>query len=148
MKALQPYLNLKASQVRGMLLIAAIACLADWTVKKIHWWGSIPHATERPTWILLIFLATALFLLAIIPTRWMMLGCGLMLGGAAANLLDLQMDGVVWDMIPLPDGIYANLADAFVFSAIVILSLGIIVRFLRLWKQGYFVAADRTSSLD
>lgn len=148
MRSLAPYLRLKAPQVRGMLLIAAACCLVDWSVKKFHWWGSIPHAADRPTWLLLVFLCSCLFLLAIIPTRWMMLGCGLLLGGSLGNLIDLEVDGVVWDMIPLPDGIYANLADTWILLAMIILSVGLIGHGIRLWQSGYFVAAKPYSDLD
>jgi len=142
-RSLLPYLNPKPAQLRGMLLIAAICLLADWAVKKFNWWYSIPHFAERPIWILALFLIACLLLLSVIPTRWMMIGCGLLLGGLFANLIDLQVDGVVWNMIPLLGDTYANLADVAIVSSLVLLLMGLLGRFLKLWQQGYFSAKER-----
>jgi lipoprotein signal peptidase len=34
-------------------------------------------------------------------SRWVTVG-GVLLGGSTANLLDLSVHGVVWNMVPLP----------------------------------------------
>ena len=54
------------------------------------------------------------------------LGAGLVLGGSFANLIDLAVTGVVWDMIPLPGSdIMFNLADACIFTGGVFLTLSV-----------------------
>lgn len=132
----------RPAQVRGMLLIALTSALIDWAVKYFHWWDSIPHRTERPIEAIALCLILCLVLLTIVPRRFMMVGCGLLMGGTIGNLLDLTVDGVVWDMIPLPDNIYANTADFSIFAGILVLVIGLICHFIALWRGGYFLAAE------
>ena len=123
-----------------MLLISLLVCGVDILVKYTHWWYSIPHHTDRPTEILAGLLLLCLVMLTIVPRRWMMIGCGLVLGGSISNLIDLEINGMVWDMIPLPDNLYANLADAAIFSGLSIIIVGFVIYVIGLWRDGYFVA--------
>ena len=140
--------GLKVAQIRGMALTAAIVVCLDWSLKASDLFTSIPHAAERPTLILVLFSTLAVLLLSVIPRRWMMVGCGVLLGGCYGNLIDLQVDGVVWDMIPLPGGIYANLADVAIVSGLFVITLGSIIHFVKLWHSGYFLEVEASSELD
>lgn len=127
------------ARCRGVLLVVAFAAAADWAVKA---WGYpyvgewIPHRTDRAALNLLPIAAGCLALVSVIPGRRMLVGAGLALGGATANMLDLEVDGVVWDMIPIPyTQTIANVADVFIVSGIVLTFCAAIPFYVNLCKK-------------
>ena len=81
---------------------------------------------------LLVVAAVLLFFARQRERRWMWLACGLVVGGAAGNLLDRIRAGSVTDFIKLPDWPAFNLADTAI-------TLGVLALFLAIGLGG---AAD------
>ena len=121
--------------LRGTLFLTALVCAVDWGTKALHpvvngWW--IPHRVDRP--VLLIGMTTVLVCLLLvlaIRSKLAIWASGLLMGGSIANLTDLSLHGMVWDMIPYPwdTDHLCNVADVAIASGMV-LSICAVVVFL------------------
>ena len=116
-------------------LIALLSTIiVDWTVKSLpkgDFW--VPHYTERPWIILPICLVLVSLGILLMNKRAGYIAGGIAMGGYCANMIDLQRDGVVWNMIPIPwtDGFTCNVADFAIVGggiALLVLSLTSLVR--------------------
>lgn len=121
-----------------MIFSAISVWIVDWTVKalpKASWW--VPHQTERSwagvplAWLLL------LMMVSIIGKRWVAWAAGVAGGGLVANIVDLKLNGVVWNMIPIPyaQGLTCNVADFAIVGGFVALLIGVGIRYAELCRQ-------------
>jgi len=112
--------------------------LLDWTVKLLpqaSWW--VPHYTERSLWALPASCALLALFVAMVQTPACAAVAGVTAGGMAANLIDLRMDGVVWNMIPIPftDGFTCNVADFAIIGGFLALTIIGAIRYIELCRQ-------------
>lgn len=115
----------------GLFKISIFAALVvwsvDWSVKALpeaSWW--VPHYVDR-SWLALPLAWTLLLLMvALIGRPWIAWAAGVAGGGLAANLVDLKLDGVVWNMIPIPlsGGFTCNVADFAIVGGFLVLTFG------------------------
>lgn len=102
--------------IRTVLWTFVAVVVIDWSVKlaqPLLWGGWVVHDDEVALRRLPVVAVLALALLAMVRSRLAAVGAGLMIGGCAANLIDLAADGHVWNMIPVPlsGGYWCNVAD-------------------------------------
>ncbi len=128
-------------KLRGLLLMMITFCLLDWAVKWADLFTSIPHQTSRSLLILPLYTLLILVVLFMVRSRLTMLGSALLLGGCYANLTDLNMDGVAWNMIPIWNDIYCNVADIEIVLGITTLTVSVIWRLIVLKQNGLLVAS-------
>ena len=128
-------------KLRGLLLMMIVFCLLDWAVKWADLFTSIPHQTSRSLLILPLYTLLVLAILFMVRSRLTMLGSALLLGGCYANLIDVNMDGVAWNMIPIWSGLYCNVADIEIVLGITTLTVSLIWRLIVLKQNGLLVAS-------
>lgn len=117
----------KTALFRISIFAALLVWIADWSVKALphaSWW--VPHYVDRSWAALPLSWALLLFMVALIGRPWMAWAAGTAGGGLAANMVDLKLDGVVWNMIPIPfsNGLVCNVADFAIVGGFLALAVG------------------------
>lgn len=114
----------------GRLRLAAASTLGvwalDWSLKAAHpllWSGWVPHYTSRSFGFLFLALACLCFVVPILGTLPAAIAGGVAFGGMCANTVDLAVNGMVWNMIPIPwtDGFWCNVADFAIVGGLAVL---------------------------
>lgn len=121
-----------AARLRGLLLFVCSVCAVDWTVKLCRPWlwdGWVPHVAHRSPANLLWVAACAILIVWAFDSRLAIAGAGIAAGGLTANVLDVNVDGVAWNMIPLPGTpgeIWCNVADLAIIAGAAVLLIAVV----------------------
>jgi lipoprotein signal peptidase len=112
-------------------LAAALAVIvADWIAGPVAQ-RTLPTITDARLPSIWLLAPLALVLAAVTvratPVR-VRLGAAILVGGAAANVLDRTLHGPVVDWIPAPGGIYLDLADVAIMAGVAALTQAAIGR--------------------
>lgn len=99
--------------------------IVDWAIKAAKpwlWGGWVPHAAHRSLWTIPICAVLLVFIIALLNTRALAISGGIAFGGLCANLIDLSINGQVWNMFPVPltDGLWCNLADFAIIGGLLV----------------------------
>lgn len=94
---------------------AAFIFVLDWAIKysqPLLWGGWVPHLAERPLILFPILVLGYVSIIWMVQSTMATIACAVALGGITANLVDLKLNGFVWNMFPLPGtAVWFNLAD-------------------------------------
>lgn len=125
----------------AFLRIAVFVALATWildlvtkALPKGDWW--VPHYTHRSLLLLPLMIVTVALVVAMCRTTATAVAGGLALGGYCANLIDLSINGMVWNMIPIPGtgGFTCNVADFAIVGGVFYLLPAVVVHTVR-WTE-------------
>jgi len=130
----QPGQTSLARTLRGFAALVAVSCVTDWAIKLSHplWFGGwYPHQANRPAFLTVLLVVPVCGLVAVLFARpittW---ATGLLAGGTAANMLNLSLTGVVWDMFHLPGSdVVFNFADVLIVAGWTLLLAGSLYTF-------------------
>lgn len=115
-----------AHRITLTLLCAWIVLCCDWLSKPLAetLLGEHVITNDKPAlvWALPLALGACLALSALVPSRIVAIGAGMLAGGWSANLVDRMLFGPVVDFIPFPAGYVGNLADLAILAGAALLA--------------------------
>lgn len=115
---------------------AAFIFILDWAIKysqPLLWGGWVPHLAERPLILFPVLVFGYLAIMWMVQSAAATTACAVALGGITANLVDLEMNGFVWNMFPLPGtNVWFNLADVCIISGTLV-AVGCTARMVFHW---------------